>query len=105
MVFGWAATAAHPLLTRRRGRLKNRLVLPITWAMSIETTLARVDAIRQALADPSLLVGSRTGSTGGTEAPASSTSGAPFAAALAQASAGYSAGGRTAAALESPPQL
>ncbi len=52
--------------------------------MSIETTLARVDAIRQAIADPSALIGS--GATGGTEAPAA-PSGSGFAAALAQAGA------------------
>jgi hypothetical protein len=54
--------------------------------MSIETTLARVDAIRQALADPATLVGSGAGATGGTEAPAAA-SGSGFAAALAQAGA------------------
>jgi hypothetical protein len=52
--------------------------------MSIETTLTRVDAIRQALADPATLVGSGAGATGGTEAPAP---GSGFAAALAQAGA------------------
>jgi hypothetical protein len=62
--------------------------LPITWAMSIQTTLQRVDAIRQALADPAKLVGSEIGATGGTEAPASAAaSGSAFAAALAQANA------------------
>ncbi len=54
--------------------------------MSIETTLARVDAIRQALADPAKLVGSGVETTGGTEAPAA-TSGSGFAAALAEAGA------------------
>src|SRR4051794_7314214 len=55
--------------------------------MSIETTLTRVDAIRQALADPAELVGKGgVGASGGTEAPAASAS-TPFAAALAQASA------------------
>jgi hypothetical protein len=58
--------------------------------MSIETTLLRVDAIRQALADPAKLIGSDVGATGGSEAPAqSTTSSSPFAAALAQASASY----------------
>jgi CHAP domain len=53
--------------------------------MSIETTLARVGAIRQALADPAALVGS----SGGTEAPAARSPASAFAAALTQASAGY----------------
>jgi len=57
--------------------------------MSIETTLARVQAIRQAVADPAELLGSAATQTGGTEAPASTAS-SPFATALAQASAGYS---------------
>jgi hypothetical protein len=56
--------------------------------MSIEATLARVSAIKQALADPAMLVGSRGVATGGSEAPATPTAGAPssFASALAQAS-------------------
>jgi CHAP domain-containing protein len=56
--------------------------------MSIEATLARVSAIKQALADPAMLVGSGGVSTGGTEAPATPTAGAQssFASALAQAS-------------------
>jgi hypothetical protein len=57
--------------------------------MSIETTLARVDAIRQALADPSKMVGSGVDAAGGTEAPASAA-GSGFAAALAQAGAAES---------------
>ena len=69
--------------------------------MSIETTLARVDAIRQAIADPARLAGAAPGPTGGTEAPAGTASGSPFAVALAQASAGYSAA-PAAAALELP---
>ena len=64
-------------------------VLPITSAMSIETTLLRVDAIRQALADPAKLIGSEVGAAGGTEAPSQSSSASPFAAALAQANASY----------------
>ena len=80
-------------------RLRLRPRLPITEAMSIETTLARVDAIRQAIADPAQLTGA--GSTGGTEAPAATVSGSPFATALAQASAGYSTGA-AAALLEGP---
>ena len=64
--------------------------------MSIGTTLARIGTIRQALADPSALVGS--GTTGGVEAPSSTdtataasvtAAAAPFEAALAQAQAGY----------------
>jgi CHAP domain len=75
-----------------RARLNAARELPITLAMSIETTLLRVDAIRQALADPATLIGSEVGATGGTEAPAQSSSGSsPFAAALAQASAAYPA--------------
>jgi hypothetical protein len=60
--------------------------------MSIETTIARVGAIRAAIADPSELVNGSE-ATGGTAAPATSgtstTTASPFAAALAQASAGY----------------
>ncbi len=79
--------------------------------MSIETTIARIGAIRQALADPAELLSSgEVGSSGGTEAPApGGGAGAPFAAALAQAQAGYPQGasyagsaglGASAAALE-----
>jgi hypothetical protein len=61
--------------------------------MSIEGTLARVEAIRQTLADPALLIGSSTGLTGGVEAPrAAGSAGAgesSFADALAQASGDY----------------
>ncbi len=67
--------------------------LPNTWAMSIESTLARVDAIRQALADPSLLVSGRAvAANGGVSAPSGgateTTAPSPggFAAALARAS-------------------
>jgi hypothetical protein len=58
-------------------------------AMSIETTIARVGAIRRELADPAALL--RSGpATGGTEAPAPAAgAAAPFAAALAQAQSGY----------------
>jgi hypothetical protein len=60
--------------------------------MSLETTIARVGAIRSAIADPAELVNG-SGATGGTAAPATAstatTTGSPFAAALAQASAGY----------------
>jgi hypothetical protein len=62
--------------------------------MSIESTLAHVSAIRQALADPAVLLGNSTALTGGTEAPSSGSAtggggGSSFAAALAQASNGY----------------
>ncbi len=53
--------------------------------MSIETTLARVSAIKQAIADPAALIGS-TAATGGTAAP-SQTGEGTFAQALSQASA------------------
>ena len=80
--------ACHP---RGRGftALKGAALQPITGEMSIEATLARVDAIRQALADPAKLVGSgdAVGTSGGTEAPPASAAVSPFAAALAQASA------------------
>jgi hypothetical protein len=57
--------------------------------MTIESTLARVSAIRQAIADPSTLVNSGGTVTGGTEAPsATAGGGSSFAAALSQASAG-----------------
>jgi hypothetical protein len=64
--------------------------------MSIEATLERVSAIRQALADPATMIGSAGNLTGGTEAPPATTnsataasSGSSFASALEQASAGY----------------
>jgi hypothetical protein len=63
--------------------------------MSIEGTLARVETIRQTLADPALLVGSNTGLTGGVEAPRAAGSAftgeepSSFADALAQASGDY----------------
>jgi hypothetical protein len=63
--------------------LNGRARLPITRGMSIEATLARVDAIRQAAADPARLIGSGVGATGGSEAPAAT--GSQFAAALEQA--------------------
>ena len=80
-----------------RGELKRSATLPITWAMSIEATLERVSAIRQALADPAAMVGSAGNLTGGTEAPtataptaATGASGAAsFASALDQANASY----------------
>lgn len=69
--------------------------------MSIEATLARVSAIRQALADPAAVVGS--GVTGGTEAPSTGSAssgeaaGETFAQALQQASGGYETQGASAA--------
>jgi hypothetical protein len=59
--------------------------------MSIEATLARVAAIRQALADPATVVGSGGVASGGTEAPSTPATGAgtSFASALQQASGGY----------------
>jgi hypothetical protein len=59
--------------------------LPITRAMSIESTLERVSAIRQAITDPAALVASRGAITGGTEAPAGSSP--SFATALSRAGA------------------
>jgi hypothetical protein len=41
--------------------------------MSIESTLAQVSAIRQALADPAALIGSSVAPSGGTEAPPATT--------------------------------
>ncbi len=71
--------------------------------MSIEATIARVGAIRQALADPSELLGT-SGATGGTEAPSVSTASAastasPFASALAEAQAESGQGSSTAYAI------
>ncbi|HTA12212.1 MAG TPA: CHAP domain-containing protein [Solirubrobacteraceae bacterium] len=61
--------------------------------MSLEATLERVSAIRQALADPAAFVGAGAGVTGGTQAPSeTSAAGAggasSFAAALERASGG-----------------
>jgi hypothetical protein len=70
--------------------LKPRLPLPITGAVSIQSTLARVSAIRQEIADPAALVSS-TGSTGGTAAPAQAGEGT-FAQALSAAAAGTQEG-------------
>jgi hypothetical protein len=69
------------------GRLKGASALPITETMSIETTLARVVAIQQALADPAVMVGAGGVPTGGTEAPAAPAGEGEtsFASALAQA--------------------
>jgi CHAP domain-containing protein len=62
--------------------------------MSVESTLAQVSAIRQALANPAVLIGSSAALSGGTEAPAADgTTGtdeeSSFANALAQASNSY----------------
>jgi hypothetical protein len=62
--------------------------------MSIESTLAQVSAIRQALANPAALIGSSAPLSGGTEAPAADGAAdtgeeSSFANALAQASSGY----------------
>ncbi len=59
--------------------------------MTLEATLERVSAIRQALADPAALLGSSGGVTGGTQAPGTSSApgGASFASALEQASGSY----------------
>ncbi len=79
--------------------------------MSIEATLERVSAIRQALADPAAMIGSAGNLTGGTEAPTATTatgagSGASsFASALEQATAGASATGSTGAGLSSAAYL
>jgi hypothetical protein len=67
---------------------------------TIEATLARVTAIRQALADPATMIGSGGVMTGGTEAPSSSSAtaastGASFASALEEANAGYGASGES----------
>ncbi|HTU79829.1 MAG TPA: CHAP domain-containing protein [Solirubrobacteraceae bacterium] len=77
--------------------------------MSLEATLERVSAIRQALADPASLIGA---STGGTPAPSESGSalargGSSFAAELERASGDYEGSGPSAAtaagaALEDP---
>jgi len=64
--------------------------------MSLQATLENVSAIRQALADPSSLVGTGGALAGGAEAPSqASTTGAEssFAAKLQQASAGYEGSG------------
>jgi hypothetical protein len=59
--------------------------------MSIEATLARVSAIKQALADPAMVVGSGGVASGGAEAPSTLATGAQssFASALEQASGSY----------------
>jgi hypothetical protein len=73
--------------------LNRGATLPITSVMTLEATLEHVSAIRQALADPAMLVGSNGGVTGGAQAPeaSSGTGGASFASALEQASGSYEA--------------
>jgi hypothetical protein len=95
-------------------------LLPITGAMSLEVTLARVSAIRQALADPAELIDSSGGLSGGTQAPSggegpgatggsgsasaasASSGGASFASALEQASGGYQTPASQAVASQTP---
>jgi len=63
----------------------------MTWAMSIEETLARVAAIRQALADPAQLIGAGASALApAAEASTTASSGtSTFASALQEASGGY----------------
>jgi CHAP domain len=75
--------------------------------MSVESTLAQVSAIRQALADPAMLLSSSAALSGGTEAPtADGAAGAgeesSFADALAQASGSYQGTSGSAASLGDP---
>ena len=61
--------------------------------MSIQSTVARVDAIRQALADPAQMIAARAAQAGGTQAPvAAAGPSSGFAAALSTASSGYAPG-------------
>jgi hypothetical protein len=58
--------------------------------MTLEATLERVSALRQALADPATMLGSSAALSGGTQAPSTSVGGeSSFAAKLEQASTGY----------------
>ncbi len=95
-------SSAH-VETRRAQRLNRDTRLPITGAMTLQATLERVSAIRQALADPATMLGSSAALTGGAEAPAASTAASTggessFAAELKQASAGYGAPGEASSA-------
>jgi hypothetical protein len=88
-------------------RLNSEYRLPITRSMSVESTLAQVSAIRQALADPAMLVSSNAALSGGTEAPtADGTAGrseeSSFADALAQANSSYPGPASSAASLSEP---
>jgi hypothetical protein len=87
--------------------------LPITRAMSVESTLAQVSAIRQVLANPEVLISSSAALSGGTEAPAAdgtaNTTGttsaggeSSFADALARASDSYQNTAAPTAALAEP---
>jgi hypothetical protein len=68
--------------------------------MSVESVLARVATIEQAIANPAALLAANAASTGGTPAPAEpATGGASFAQALQSASAGEDAATTTAAPL------
>lgn len=71
------------MAARPAAALKGAARLPITGAMSISSTIARIETIRHELADPAEMIGSSQTAavTGGTEAPA----GTSFADALAQA--------------------
>ncbi len=76
--------------------------------MSIESTLAQVSAIRQALADPAVLIGSSPALNGGTEAPVGrrrtdTSEESSFANALAQASDSYQSTATPAAVQPQPP--
>ncbi len=57
--------------------------------MSVESTLAQVSAIRQALANPATLISSSAALSGGAEAPSAGAEESSFADALAQASGNY----------------
>jgi hypothetical protein len=72
--------------------------------MSVESTLAQVSAIRQALADPAMLVSSSAALSGGTEAPPADGAGEEpsFADALTQASGSYRGTAASAASLGEP---
>jgi hypothetical protein len=81
--------------------------LPITGAMSVESVLARVSAIEQAIADPSTLAGVNAASTGGTAAPIApepggAGEGTSFAQALASASEAAAGGGAAGGASSQP---
>jgi hypothetical protein len=56
--------------------VKQESFLPITRVMSIESTLVRVGAIRQELANPSTMIGGGTTVSGGAEAPSTSATAA-----------------------------
>jgi hypothetical protein len=67
--------------------------------MTLEATLERVSALRQALADPATMLSSSAALSGGAEAPSTSAGGeSSFAAELEQASAGLQAPGEASSA-------